>query len=149
MMRSGGRRWPAGIKEQSLALAGRIRAITDLGKRTRVARAACLEAVKTHSAFPEILFLKECGVQIDDRQGPALRVKMTKHAIRFQEPSEAVWGTTHRTKERKALYRQAMGRASRNDETYLGEGDTGQYVCRHASMTGELQPVYLWQNRMW
>jgi hypothetical protein len=80
--------YPADIKERALAIAKIIREIPDETERRQTARTVCLQAVTGNPLFPEVLFLRDCGIRLDLRQGPAWKVKKTRHFIRTCEEGQ-------------------------------------------------------------
>jgi hypothetical protein len=96
-----GRGYPVEIAERTVALAKVIREIEDLTQRTEIARGVCLTIVTKYSCFPESRFLQACGVACDDRQGPALRVKKTKHSVRTVSCGKRFTPIAHKVRMRK------------------------------------------------
>jgi hypothetical protein len=80
--------YPADIKERALAIAKIIREIPDETERRQTARAVCLQAVTGNPLFPEVPFLRDCGIRLDLRQGKNLKVKKSKHNVRTCEAHE-------------------------------------------------------------
>ena len=98
-----GEYYPREVKVRAARVAAKIRSFHDLDERRAWARWACLEAVKRDPRFPERLFLRDCGVPVSDVQGPALRVKKTKHHLRIGDCAPLT------EKEKNRIYRRNAG----------------------------------------
>lgn len=145
-----GRSYPAEIRERAESIAKVIRLITDPEVRRKTAREVCLQAVTANCQFPEIKFLKDCGVEINDKQGPALRVKNTRHGIRTKEDDGTAWGHVHRTPKGARLYRlQHRG----NLHPFVDDVDDldGTVIplprCKHGGLLSR-ERYFPWDSRM-
>jgi hypothetical protein len=96
-----GQHYPSDIKERALAIAKLIREIPDETERRQTARAVCLQAVTGNPSFPEELFLRDCGIRLDLRQGKSLRVKKSKHTVRTCEEHERFVSQRHTSEQQR------------------------------------------------
>lgn len=135
----------------SRKLAAKIALIQDPVERNHVARETCLQLIVRFPHLREHVFLRQCRVpDCEGGLGPKLRVKKTKCAIRVERDPNKPWGGVNHTRARIRIYKSNLGVESKdwadiNDNDFID----GRYATPFKSMNGELQPVYVWQNRMW
>lgn len=103
-------RFSAEIKSRALEVAARIRAIDDVARRTRIARAVCLDAVIRDPRFPEEGFLALCGAPVADVVGAELRVKKTLHGVRVKPADGTAWGYLQKDPALRKEYRLRANR---------------------------------------
>ena len=96
------------VIQQSRRLAAKVSEIADPVERNRIARACCLAIITKYSDFRESVFLRRCGVPVNDRVGPALKVKKTKHWVRTVPVGERHVPLSRRQQNQK-YYRATFG----------------------------------------